>query len=324
MKSWREDAQPVWPEAASATKEIPAGNEDRDRRVTQVFPEGVTGEARLLRGIPRQSGGGADTDVVSSGSSASDGSSAAASSASVVRDPWQQEPDAAGGTHDPHEVTVQLDAVQVGEGGVRQAQGAPGRAHDGSSDGPVFVDASGRRSRRLRRIGMIVGLACAGYAAVIAVTVLSGNSDAPWLPVPGQRDEQPAGQVDTSPEPAEPAPATDTGAAVPGSAPTTDQVTAPSPDVSAPAPGPTSRPERPDTSAEPKPTPTRTTPKPGPGVVEPTPTQPTDVPTTPAPDPTPTDEPTPDPTDTAGSGDGGTGTVADGQAAPQPIAESPA
>ncbi|MEU6589236.1 hypothetical protein ABZ923_08385 [Streptomyces sp. NPDC046881] len=69
------------------------------------------------------------------------------------------------------------------------------------SDGPVFVDESGRRSRRFRRLGQAVAVACAGYAAVIVATLLSGNSAAPWLPVPGQHADRPASKVDTSPLP---------------------------------------------------------------------------------------------------------------------------
>src|SRR5690606_40866424 len=101
-------------------------------------------------------------------------------------------------THDPHEVTVQLDAVQFADGVLRRTPGVQPEAPE-PSEGPVFVDESGRRGRRYRRIGLAVGLACAGYAVVIVATLLSGNSDAPWLPVPGQEADAPAGQVDTSP-----------------------------------------------------------------------------------------------------------------------------
>ncbi|MEU1159875.1 hypothetical protein ABZ372_03230, partial [Streptomyces sp. NPDC005921] len=83
--------------------------------------------------------------------------------------------------------------VQNEVGAVRIRPGAA----DGS-DAPVFVDASGRRSRRFRRLGMAVALACAVYAVVIVVTLLSGSSDAPWLPVPGQDADKPAGQVHDS------------------------------------------------------------------------------------------------------------------------------
>ncbi|MFJ8943096.1 hypothetical protein ACIRG4_07390 [Streptomyces sp. NPDC102395] len=89
--------------------------------------------------------------------------------------------------HDPDEVTVQLDSP-------------PGNGQD-ASEVPVFVDESGRRSRTFRRIGIAVGLACAAYAVVIVGTLLSGNSNAPWLPVPGPKDDEPASQVDTGPQP---------------------------------------------------------------------------------------------------------------------------
>ncbi|MDV6289559.1 hypothetical protein R2F25_22845 [Streptomyces sp. UP1A-1] len=118
-----------------------------------------------------------------------------------LRDPWQDAPDsldapageAADHTHDPHEVTVQLDAVQLGDGVLRRADG-PRHATKGpeGSDGPVFVDASGRRSRLYRRLGIAVGVACAVYAVVIVSTLLSGNSNAPWLPVDGQQEGKPA------------------------------------------------------------------------------------------------------------------------------------
>ncbi|MEU4051562.1 hypothetical protein AB0F09_20480 [Streptomyces olivaceus] len=140
-----------------------------------------------------------------------------------LRDPWQQDPganedaeaDAGDHTHDPHEVTVQLDAVQLGDGVIRRADSGhrKGKAGPEASDGPVFVDSSGRRSRLYRRLGILVGIACAVYAVVIVSTLLSGNSDAPWLPVPGQEEGKPAGQVDTTPLPSEPAQPSATGTA---------------------------------------------------------------------------------------------------------------
>ncbi|MEU0060436.1 hypothetical protein [Streptomyces sp. NPDC006334] len=93
--------------------------------------------------------------------------------------------------HDPDEVTVQLDSPPGGSSGNGQD----------ASEVPVFVDESGRRSRTFRRIGIAVGLACAAYAVVIVGTLLSGNSSAPWLPVPGPKDDEPARQVDTGPQP---------------------------------------------------------------------------------------------------------------------------
>ncbi|EPJ35357.1 hypothetical protein STAFG_7596 [Streptomyces afghaniensis 772] len=344
MNKWREDTQPEWPEAAARTGELSTDGRTRDRRATQVFSGGdvrVTGArpsagtdvTEILRGIPRQSEGEADSFAASSGTR------------SPVRDPWQEDadavghgldsarhgpdsaghgPDSAEHTHDPHEVTVQLDAVQLGDGFVRQVNEGAGAGP--AADRPVFVDESGRRSRRLRRIGMAVAMACGVYAVVIVATVLSGNSNAPWLPVPGQQEGRPAGQVDTPSLPAESAPTGDTGVTAPGSAATTDEATAPSPGPSALEPAASAGPGRSGATAKPSPTATRTTPAaPGKGVTDPTPTQPSAPPSSPAPDPTPTIDPTPGPTQTTGTvDDGETGTVAEGPPEPQPTPEPPA
>jgi hypothetical protein len=251
-----------------------------------------------------------------------------------VRDPWQEQEqagpsehagDADGQTHDPHEVTVQLDAVQLGDGFLRQAKEGTGAV--APADRPVFVDESGRRSRRYRRIGMAVALACGVYAVVIVATLLSGNSNAPWLPVPTREDNPPAGQVDSPPLTAESAPpedTADTGVTAPASTPATGDATAPSPGPSAAAPTAGVDPgTRPRASAKPSPTATGTTPKPGTKATDPAPTEPADPPSTPVTDPTPTGEATPQPTETTGTGGDG-GTVAEGPAEPQPVAEAPA
>ncbi|MGY3202036.1 hypothetical protein [Streptomyces sp. TE5632] len=179
--------------------------------------------------------------------------------------------DSAGQTHDPHEVTIQLDAVQIGNG---MLLGTPNRPGGGAvhepSDGPVFVDESGRRVRRYRRIGLAVGLACAAYAVVIVATLLSGNSDAPWVPVPDQEQGQPAEKVEASPRPTEPD--ASPGAEVapdpdPGTEPTAgepDPVTPP--DAGLPAGGGAAAVDGAVEPAAPSPTPsTGTTPKPGTG-----------------------------------------------------------
>ncbi|MBB4714855.1 hypothetical protein [Streptomyces luteogriseus] len=329
MKEWREDAQPEWPEAATATGELLSDDRARDRRATQVFPgrevratgHGLTAGTEILRGIPRQSDGEADSRTPEP------------ASRTAVRDPWQEPeeaapsghtPEADGQTHDPHEVTVQLDAVQLGEGFLRQVKEGPGA--EAAADRPVFVDESGRRSRRYRRIGMAIALACGVYAVVIVATLLSGNSNAPWLPVPTREDNPPAGQVDSPPLTAESEPggeAGDTGVTAPGSAPATGEATAPAPGPSAVAPGATAGPGRAGTSAKPSPTATRTTPAPDGKATPPAPTRPADPPSTPAADPTPTVEPTAPPTETTGT-DGDGGTVAEGPAESQPVAEGPA
>ncbi|MFI6357551.1 hypothetical protein ACIBJF_34085 [Streptomyces sp. NPDC050743] len=162
---------------------------------------------------------------------------------------------------------------------LQPAQGASVAADD--SDGPVFVDASGRRSRRFRRLGVAVGLACAAYPVVILVTLLSGNSSAPWLPVPDRDAGTSAVRVDISPRPsgsaepsrsrsgsAEPAPPANGafGPGVPVGSRTTSSAAAtatPSPSGSAAGPGASATPE-PSTSSV-KPTSGRTTDAPDPG-----------------------------------------------------------
>ncbi|MGW2495413.1 hypothetical protein ACWCV2_13045 [Streptomyces pseudogriseolus] len=153
----------------------------------------------------------------------------------AVRDPWQEEPGTLEATHDPHEVTVQLDAVQIGAGGVLSRTPGAGAAPEAA---PVFVDESGRRNRLYRRIGLAVGLACAGYAVVMVATLLSGNSDAPWMPVPGQEDK-PAEQVETTSRPSATDPAPSAGTSLdPGvGTPTPGASDLPGAGASAPAAG---------------------------------------------------------------------------------------
>ncbi|NEY37066.1 hypothetical protein GTU99_33980 [Streptomyces sp. PRKS01-65] len=134
-------------------------------------------------------------------------------------------------------MTVQLDAVQLGDGLLHPAQGGPAGVPDGS-DGPVFVDESGRRVRRFRRLGIAVGIACAVYAAVMAATLLSGNSEAPWLPMQDPKQRQPAGQVEPTPPPSGAEQPSATGdAAAPGTAPPVTDAATPPPGSTAVVPG---------------------------------------------------------------------------------------
>lgn len=350
VKKWREDTQPEWPEVASADDRFPSGEG------TQAFPETIGS------GIPRQASAEAvrtgisdrgDRDLPDAdgacGTDRADARSSAGETgerpetgvrAAAVRDPWEESdasgsgqnpPGGTGAAHDPDEVTVQLDDIgqQLEDLLVRQAKGGasgsgPGGGQDGS-DGPVFVDESGRRSRRFRRIGMVVGLACAVYAVVIVATLLSGNSHAPWLPVPGQEQGRPAGKVETPPRSEESAPPSAPGGVRPGPTPTAGEGTARVPDADVTAPGATTSPDRRRTSPDAEASPTRTAPGPGTRPTEPTPTPtPTVTITDPPVNPTPTvTGPTPTPTGTTGTGDSagpGTGTVADGPSEPSPIA----
>ncbi|MFI5996274.1 hypothetical protein ACIBAC_31010 [Streptomyces sp. NPDC051362] len=55
-----------------------------------------------------------------------------------------------------------------------RAQGRGRRRARGSEavDGPVFVDTSGRRARLLRRVGLVIGAGCLGYAAVLGMAFM--------------------------------------------------------------------------------------------------------------------------------------------------------
>ncbi|MEU6354188.1 hypothetical protein ABZ896_33490 [Streptomyces sp. NPDC047072] len=236
----------------------------------------------------------------------------------VVRDPWG-ESGGAGQTHDPHEVTVQLDAISVQ--GDQLVEGAPVGDGEGS-EGPVFVDESGRRSRRYRRIGMVVGLACAVYAVVIVITLLSGNSNAPWLPVTGPKDDTPAGKVDTSPLPADPAEPAASAGVIPGTTPTVSGGVTPTPGASATAPGVGASPAKPGASVAPSATATKPGADPsvstGPSTAPSQSVEPPPV----SPDPPASSPPEPSvaPSESTGGGSAGPGTVADGPASPAPVA----
>ncbi|MFJ8086404.1 hypothetical protein ACIQ6Y_38335 [Streptomyces sp. NPDC096205] len=224
-------------------------------------------------------------------------------------------------------MTVQLDAVQLGDVALRPVKGGVTGAQDGS-DGPVFVDETGRRSRMWRRLGVAVGVACAVYAVVIVATLLSGSSDAPWLPVPGQKGDKPAGQVDSPVLPSQSGLPSQTGAAespeadpsaTAGSTPAAGADpgaagTAPTAEV--PAAGAT-------TGLDPA-QPRTTAPQPGGGVTQPDP-EPTETATEPDPEPTtPSADPTtPDPSAETGGGDSGGGdggTTGNGPLASDPLA----
>ncbi|MFE9726436.1 hypothetical protein ACFYQ5_23280 [Streptomyces sp. NPDC005794] len=100
-----------------------------------------------------------------------------------------------GHTHEPNDVTVPLDGLgrQLSELAVEPGPPDP-------SDGPVFVDESGRRSKTYRRAGWALATICAVYAVTLVVSVLGGNSSAPWLPLSGP-EEKHAEEVEVRPAP---------------------------------------------------------------------------------------------------------------------------
>jgi hypothetical protein len=71
--------------------------------------------------------------------------------------------------------------------GARSAPAGHGRRPGGPATAarPVFVDPSGRRQRRVRRIGRLLAIPAAGYVALLLSAALGGPSvDAPYLPRP--------------------------------------------------------------------------------------------------------------------------------------------
>jgi len=92
--------------------------------------------------------------------------------------------------------TAQLDPVRLDPPRPDQATR---RARRRTEPSPVFVDTSGRRQRRVRRIGWLLAVPAAGYLALLASSLLGGPTiDAPFLP------QAPAAQAPTSPSDAAP------------------------------------------------------------------------------------------------------------------------
>ncbi|UPZ30913.1 hypothetical protein MUK60_25955 [Streptomyces sp. LRE541] len=317
-------------EAAAAVPRQRDDDQDVDRfpgnQDTARFP-GAQDTARFPEGPSTDRFQGTQDTARFSESSAGAGYAPAAAQdtgSAVGHDSWQ-ESEHPEHTHDPHEVTVQLDGVgrQLEDWLVQQAKGAPSTQE--GSDGPVFVDETGRRSRMYRRIGMAVGLACAVYAVAILITLISGNSNAPWLPIKDQQEDSPAGQVEPSPQPTDSAVPSGSASASPEASVSGTEGTTPSPGASLSADTSASA-KAPDTSADPKPSASTT--KPGTGTNNsPDPgDDPTDeVPASPDPEPEPTDTGVTDGPTTEAPAGGDTNDVADAPltAEPTPIEPSP-
>ncbi|MCI3245450.1 MULTISPECIES: hypothetical protein [Streptomyces] len=136
-----------------------------------------------------------------------------------------------------------------------------GRRRDrgnGPAAGPVFVDNSGRRSKLLRRIGLLAGVLCLGYAVVLGLAFMGIGTATPSSLLPfagggpagarnsGPRGTEPQGGFGTPP--ARPTGTPPTGAVTgaptgaptgepPSSVPSASASTSPSAAASAPAAG---------------------------------------------------------------------------------------
>ncbi|MEU0370545.1 hypothetical protein ABZ070_09810 [Streptomyces sp. NPDC006283] len=168
-------------------------------------------------------------------------------------------------------MTIQLDGIGRK---LRDLPVEPIAAQD-SSEGPVFVDESGRRSKKLRLVGWVLAAACACYAITLVAALAGGNSSAPWLPGLGQAGDGDPAQVEIQPAPTDrdssavtphatpgvPAPDESADAVLPlpsgnadGSTPLPSPPAASSPAATrqpadGPAPGPATSPATPDDGA---------------------------------------------------------------------------
>ncbi|MFD7339502.1 hypothetical protein ACFV98_26350 [Streptomyces violascens] len=57
-----------------------------------------------------------------------------------------------------------------------------------SAEQAVFVDASGKRGKKLRRLGWLFGLAATGFAVALVGSLLGGSARAPGLDLPDKAD----------------------------------------------------------------------------------------------------------------------------------------
>ena len=112
-----------------------------------------------------------------------------------------------GHIHEPNDVTFELDGLgrqlselPAGDSPVSEADSVQ-KIGSHAPDGPVFVDSSGRRSKKLRRAGWAVSLACACYAMAVIAALVGGNSSAPWLRIPGVAEKESADKVVVQPTP---------------------------------------------------------------------------------------------------------------------------
>lgn len=66
---------------------------------------------------------------------------------------------------------------------------------------PVFVDASGRRQRRVRRLGLLLAVPAAAYIALLLSALLGGpGASSPYLPLPESAERPSGGPASGAPQ----------------------------------------------------------------------------------------------------------------------------
>ncbi|MEU1503844.1 hypothetical protein [Kitasatospora sp. NPDC005748] len=129
----------------------------------------------------------------------------------------------------------------------------PSRQAAETTAAPVFVDSSGRRQRRVRRLGLLLAVPAAGYLVLLAGTVLGGPTvSASFLPLPAPPSVAPPAPAG---EPSSPVP-TITGTAGPDSVqPAAARPTETDHRTTAPVAATTARPSAPAAGPTPSPAP---------------------------------------------------------------------
>ncbi|WP_030322095.1 hypothetical protein [Streptomyces sp. NRRL B-3229] len=98
-----------------------------------------------------------------------------------------------------------------------ESRGRRRKRGNGSAEGPVFVDNSGRRSKLLRRVGLLLGVLSLGYAVVLGLAFMGiGVSSTTLLPFGGGG---PLGTSNSGPGGTQPQDGTGTPPALPAGTP---------------------------------------------------------------------------------------------------------
>ncbi|MEU9185596.1 hypothetical protein AB0D14_13765 [Streptomyces sp. NPDC048484] len=228
-----------------------------------------------------------------------------------------REPDVEAGAR-PQATCEEARAAAPREGGGTAGKNPAAAVTSGA---PVFVDPSGRRANRMRRVGWLVAAACVVSAATLGVVVTNGNSAAPWLHLPGtvgsERQNRSANEAGQQPERKEPgAPAADGPSSTAAGSPirprsetstSAKALSVPRPDANgttaSPGGPPTAAPSSNGSATEPVPTDTgeAVTEQPSRTTSPETPQEPTTAPSTVDP-PSPTASAEPSPTGTPATG----------------------